>query len=220
MSETQYSKNLIKRAVETISEVKKEVSSVSKATETEKKTFTDANAGKIDSAEFKKAIASLFEADEYLYKTAPNHDLSEEQAKEFSKILFEAQKHINKVLSGFGFDFEESVALDKKALYIVSNKKLLKALKDIDSDLNIISTEGVLEIEDMKIVSPEIPEKALLGIEKKCKITKEQISKVISNINPSKVLVLVKSGDVADELILKRAKDLYNAEKLAVEEIL
>ena len=124
----------------------------------------------------------------------PNHDLSEEQAKEFSKILFEAQKHINNVLGGFGFDFE-TVSLDAQALYIVSNKKVLKSLKDINSDLNIISTEGVLEIEDMKVVNPNIPEKALLGIEKKCKITKEQISKVISNISPSKVVVLVKDGD-------------------------
>jgi len=32
--------------------------------------------------------------------------------------------------------------------------------------------------------------------------------------------VLVKDGDVADELIYKRAKELYNAEKLNADEIL
>jgi len=219
MSETQYSKELIKKAVETISKTKAVATTQNPSQNNDKKTFTDAKAGKIDSSEFKKAVHSLIEADEYLYKYAPNHDLDEEKAKEFSKLLFEAQKHINNVLGGFGFEFE-TVSLDGQALYIVSNKKVLKSLKDINPDLNIISTEGVLEIEDMKVVNPKIPEKALLGIEKKCKITKEQISKVISNISPSKVVVLVKNGDVADELIYKRAKELYNAEKLNADEIL
>ncbi|MBA2840001.1 hypothetical protein HNP87_000513 [Methanococcus maripaludis] len=219
MSETQYSKELIKKAVETISKAKAVSATQNFEKNENKKTFSDAKSGKIDTIEFKKAVHSLFEADEYLYKYAPNHDLDEEKAKEFSKLLFDAQKHINNVLGGFGFDFE-TVALDGQALYIVSNKKVLKSLKDINPDLNIISTEGVLEIEDMKVVNPKIPEKALLGIEKKCKITKEQISKVISNISPSKVVVLVKDGDIADELIYERAKELYNAEKLNADEIL
>ncbi|ABR54439.1 conserved hypothetical protein [Methanococcus vannielii SB] len=220
MSETKVSKELIVKAIETISKTKKEFEIVSDPIKAEKKIYSDAISGKINGNEFKRAVQSLFEADEYLYKTAPNHELNSEQAKEFSKLLFDVQKHINKILSEFGFNLEDKISIDRKALYIVSNKKLLKSLKEIDSDLNILSTEGVLEIEDMKIVSPEIPEKALLGIEKKCKIIKEQISKVILNINPSKIYVVVKSGDTADELIFKRAKELYGAEKLNSEELL
>lgn len=116
----------------------------------------------------KKMMYSAIEADDYLGKTAPTHKLNKEQAEEFCKILFQTKKHIDKILKEFGFEITEGAPkLNENSLYIVGNKKTLKNLKNIEPNLNIISTEGVLEPEDMKIINPKINDKALIGIEKK-----------------------------------------------------
>ncbi len=224
MDRIENSKILIKRAIDTISKMDEMSSKENRCKITASKsiksiTYKDAKSGNINVDEFKRAMYALIEADDYLYKKAPNHDLNDDEAKLFCKLIIQTQKHLNNVLKGFGFEFEEKV-LDTKALYIVSNKKLLKNLKNKEPNLNIISTEGVLEPEDMKIVNPKIPEKALKGIEKKCNIVKEQISKLINNINPSKVIVVVDEGNKGDELIYLRAKELYGAEKIPIDELM
>jgi hypothetical protein len=221
MDRMENSKILIKRAIDTISKMDEASLKNIKCKSTASKsiTYKDAKSGNIDINEFKKAMYALIEADDYLYKKAPHHELNDDEAKLFCKLILQTQKHLNSVLKGFGFEFEESI-LDINALYIVSNKKLLKNLKNKEPNLNIISTEGVLEPEDMKVVNPKIPEKALKGIEKKCNIVKEQISKLINNINPSKVIVVVDEGNKGDELIYMRAKELYGAEKIYIDELI
>ena len=221
MDRTENSKILIKRAIDAISKMDEASLKNTKYKSTASKsiTYKDAKSGNIDINEFKKAMYALIEADDYLYKKAPHHELNDDEAKLFCKLTLQTQKHLNNVLKGFGFEFEESI-LDINALYIVSNKKLLKNLKNKEPNLNIISTEGVLEPEDMKVVNPKIPEKALKGIEKKCNIVKEQISKLINNINPSKVIVVVDEGNKGDELIYMRAKELYGAEKVYIDELI
>ncbi len=221
MDRMENSKILIKRAINTISKIDKISSkekNISKSTELKSITYRDAKSGSINVDEFKKAMYLLIEADDYLYKKAPNHDLNDHEAKLFCKLILQTQKHLNNVLKGFGYGFEEQ-NLDTTALYIVSNKKLLKNLKNKEPNLNIISTEGVLEPEDMRVVNPKIPEKALEGIKKKCNIVKEQIAKLINNLNPSKVIVIVDEGNKGDELIYLRAKELYGAEKIYIDEI-
>ncbi|AEF96967.1 DUF2100 domain-containing protein [Methanotorris igneus] len=208
------SKNLIIKAISTISEIERmgKPSADSKTI-----SYKDAKAGKINVDEFKKAIYALIEADEFLYKKAPLHELNEEEAKEFCRLILKAERHLNNVLKDFGFEFEEK-EIDKNALYIVSNKKLFRKLKDKNPDLNVICTEGMLDIEDMKTINPNIPEKALEGIKKKIEITKNNIAKRIEKTKPSKVVVVVE--DKADELIYNRAKELYNADKIDVNELL
>lgn len=217
------SKSLVKKAIDTISSIKNEaeksVQLQSSTSEKSKKTYKDAKSGKIDIDEFRKAVYTIIEADDYLYKKAPLHELNDEEAKSFCKLIMDAQKHLNNVLKEFGFEFEEEINIDKNALYIVGNKKLMENLKDIDPNLNVIFTEGVLTPEDMKEINPKIPEKALAGIKKKCEIINKQISKTISNIKPSRVIVVVEEGSRADELIYLRAKEYYNAEKVNSEDI-
>ncbi|EHP89171.1 DUF2100 domain-containing protein [Methanotorris formicicus] len=208
------SKNLIIKAISTISEIERREKP---PVDAKKVSYKDAKPGKIDTNELKKAIYVLIEADEFLYKKAPLHELNEEEAKDFCKLILKAEKHLNNVLKNFGFEFEEK-EIDKDALYIVSNKKLFRKLKDKNPDLNVICTEGMLDIEDMKAINPNIPEKALGGIKKKIEITKNNIAKRIEKTKPSKILVVVE--DKADELIYKRAKDLYNADKINAEELL
>jgi hypothetical protein len=209
------SKNLIIKAISTISEMEK--IKTEKTTTDKTISYKDAKPGKINVDEFKKAIYALIGADGFLYKKAPLHELNEEEAKKFCKLILKAEKHLNNVLKDFGFEFEEK-EIDKDALYIVSNKKLFRKLKDKNPDLNVICTEGMLDVEDMKVINPNIPEKALEGIKKKIEITKNNIAKRIEKTKPSKVMVIVE--DKADELIHKRAKELYNADKINAEELL
>ncbi|AEH06071.1 DUF2100 domain-containing protein [Methanothermococcus okinawensis] len=218
------SKILIKKAVNTIDKLDYELklknnTKTKTISESKSISYKDAKSGTINVDEFKKAVYAIIEADDYLYKKAPLHNLNDDEAKMFCKLVFQTQKHLNNVLKAFGFEFEEGAQLDESALYIVSNKKLLKNLKNKMPNLNIISTEGILEAEDMKVINPNMPEGALKGIEKKCNITKEQITKLINKLNPSKVIVIVDDSNKADELIYIRAKELYGAEKISIDDI-
>ncbi len=215
----EYSKELIRKGICTISKLKKikieEKSSNANIDRNLKISYKDAKPGKINVEEFKKAIYQLLEADDFLYKKAPKHELNEDEAKEFCKLILRCQEHLNKVLSNFGFEFEEK-EISEDALYIVSNKKLFKKLKNKNPNLKVVCTEGMLDIEDMRKIG--IPEKALEGLKKKIEITKKNIERFIKNYNINKVYVVV--NDEKDELLYLRAKKLYNAEKIEADEIL
>ncbi|ABR56428.1 conserved hypothetical protein [Methanococcus aeolicus Nankai-3] len=222
MDELNNSKILLKKAVGTISKIEKS-KPITTATPQliNEKSWKDAEPGVINSGELKKMMYSAIEADDYLGKTAPTHKLNKEQAEEFCKILFQTKKHIDKILKEFGFEITEGAPkLNENSLYIVGNKKTLKNLKNIEPNLNIISTEGVLEPEDMKIINPKINDKALIGIEKKCNIVKNQINDLINKVNPSTVVVVVDKNNNADELIYNSAKKHWNAIKIDIETIL
>jgi hypothetical protein len=210
---TEYSKDLIRKGISTISQLKKAKVKVEKADK--KISYKDAKPGKIDVSEFKKAVYLLIEADDFLYKKAPKHELNEEEAKEFCKLIIKCQEHLNKVLSNFGFEFEEK-EISEDALYIVSNKKLFRKLKNKNPNLKVVCTEGMLDIEDMKAIG--VPEKALEGLKKKVEIARKNVERFIEKYKPEKIFVVVE--DNKDELLYLRAKNLYNAEKLDADEIL
>ncbi|WP_423793150.1 DUF2100 domain-containing protein [Methanocaldococcus indicus] len=200
-------KELIKKGIETITKLKK-----MKRVETKKISYKDAKPGKIDINEFRNAIYSLLEADDYLYKKAPNHYLNEDEAKEFCKLIIKSINSLNKLLSNFGYHYEKK-ELNKNALYIVSSKKLFRKLKN--KGLYVVSTDGFLDIEDYKSIIKD--EKALLGIKKKIEITKKNIEKFIKKINPEKIYFVVSDED--DLKVYRRAKELYNAEKVDIDDI-
>lgn len=183
-----------------------------KRVETKKISYKDAKPGKIDINEFRNAIYSLLEADDYLYKKAPNHYLNEDEAKEFCKLIIKSINSLNKLLSNFGYHYEKK-ELNKNALYIVSSKKLFRKLKN--KGLYVVSTDGFLDIEDYKSIIKD--EKALLGIKKKIEITKKNIEKFIKKINPEKIYFVVSDED--DLKVYRRAKELYNAEKVDIDDI-
>ncbi|MCQ6253945.1 DUF2100 domain-containing protein [Methanocaldococcus sp.] len=211
-----YSKELIRKGISTISKLKKEKVNVKIEKKSDlKMSYKDAKPGKINVEEFKKAIYQLLEADDFLYKKAPKHELNEDEAKEFCKLIIKCQEHLNKVLSNFGFELEEK-EISEDALYIVSNKKLFKKLKNKNPNLKVVCTEGMLDIEDMRKIG--ISEKALEGLKKKIEITKKNIERFIKNYNINKIYVIV--NDEKDELLYLRAKKLYNAEKIEADEIL
>ncbi len=212
---TEYSKYLIRKGIYTISQLRKSKIKVEKYDKCKKISYKDAKPGKIDVSEFKKAVYLLIEADDFLYKKAPKHELNEEEAKDFCKLIIKCQEHLNRVLSNFGFEFEEK-EINENALYIVSNKKLFKKLKNKNPNLKVVCTEGMLDIEDMKAIG--VPEKALEGLKKKVEIARKNVERFIEKYKPEKIFVVVE--DDKDELLYLRAKNLYNAEKLDADEIL
>lgn len=182
--------------------------------------YRDAKSGKINVKEFKNAIYTLIEADDFLYRKAPHHKLDDNEAKEFCKLIFKCKRHLDKVLEEFGFKFqEEEVKLKGDVLYIVSSKKLLRSLKSKMPEINVVSTDGVLHPEDMKVIRPDINEKALKGISKKCEIVKNQINRLIDMLKPSEVVVIVDENNKGDQLVYLRAKELYGAKKINIEDL-
>ena len=86
-------------------------------------------------------------------------------------------------------------------------------------EINVVSTDGVLHPEDMKVIRPDISEKALKGISKKCEIVKREISKLIEKLKPSEIIVIVDEDNKGDQLVYLRAKELYGAKKISVEDL-
>ncbi len=156
----------------------------------------------------------MFDADTYLYKKAPTFYLNEEEAKEFCKLILKAQESLDKVLSNFGFTFIKK-EMNEDFLYIVSNRKLFKKLKSKNPNLKVVCTEGMLDIEDFRKIG--IPEKALEGLKKKVEIAKKNIENFIKKHSPKKIYVVVE--DDKDLILYERAKALYNAEKVEIDEL-
>ncbi|ADG13753.1 Protein of unknown function DUF2100 [Methanocaldococcus infernus ME] len=202
-------KSLIKKGIETITLLSRR-----KVTE-ERRSYNEARAGTINTEEFKKAIHYLIEADSYLYKKSPKFYLNDEEAKEFCKLIFKAKDSLDKVLSNFGFSFYKEEELDESSLYIVSNRKLFKKLKSKNKNLKVVCTEGLLDIEDFKKIG--VPESALKSLEKKVEMAKKNIERFIEKYKPNKIYVVVE--DEKDNLLFERAKKLYNAEKVEIDEL-
>ncbi len=179
--------------------------------EEKKFSYKDAKPGKINVKAFKEAVYLLLEADDWLYKKAPNHYLNENEAKEFCKIIIKSINKLNEVLEEFGYKVEKKKEMEKSALYIVTNKKLFRKLKSLG--YRVVSTDGYLDINDYK---GRVPENALKGLEKKINIVKENIKKQIQKIKPSKIYVVV--ADEEDLKVYKKAKELYNAEKVDIDD--
>ncbi|HID47565.1 MAG TPA: DUF2100 domain-containing protein [Methanothermococcus okinawensis] len=211
------SKALIKRAISTIHTLKRREGSTLEVRSPV--SYRDAKAGRIDIEEFKNAVYTLLEADDYLYRKAPHHRLEDREAKEFCKLIFKCKKHLDKVLEGFDFKFQGEVKLKEDKLYIVSSKKLLRSLKSKMPEINVISTDGVLHPEDMKTLRPDISEKALKGISKKCEIIRREIEKLIEKLKPSEVVVIVDESNRGDQLVYLRARELYGAKKIDIEDL-
>jgi len=83
-------------------------------------------------------------------------------------------------------------------------------------DSQQILVAGVpLEVEDMKIINPQIPEAALGAISKKIEHVKNDINRKMDSFNLKKILVIVES-DKASELLGKRAEEIYNADVITL----
>ncbi|WP_017981140.1 DUF2100 domain-containing protein [Methanocaldococcus villosus] len=198
-------KELLRKGIETISKLRKG------SVERKEVIITS---GHIDVENFKKAIYYLLEADEFLYKKAPKHYLNENEAKLFCKLLIKCKESLDRVLKNFGFEIEEK-EVNENALYIVYSRKLFKKLKNKYPNLAVVCTESFLDINDFKGL---VPENALNGLKKKVELAKKNIEKQIKNLKPKKIYVVIE--DEKDEKLYLKAKDLYNAERIDVDDLL
>lgn len=173
--------------------------------------------GIINANIFAKSLNELIEAEEFIYKSRPSHQLAEEEAELFCSKILSVRSNLEGILSDFGVIEKESVEeeikkLSQNILILTSKNHFKKVFNKLGVDPQRVVVAGVpLQIEDMKILNPKIPEAALDGISKKIEHVKNDIDRKISSLDLKKVLVIVES-DTAGELLGKRSKEIYNAE--------
>lgn len=176
----------------------------------------EAEEGQIDISLFESALKNLIKAEEFIYKSLPNHDLSKDEATEFTKYLIDARENINLQLANFKVIEEEVEEVDindltSNILFITTKNSFKKSLKKIGIDVQrIIVADMPLVIEDMKEINPKIPDTALKGIEKKIEHIHNDIKRKQESLNPDKLIVLGEK-DINGKLLAKRAKEQYNA---------
>lgn len=177
----------------------------------------EAEEGEIDVALFESGLKNLIAAEEYIYKSLPNHHLDKEDATVFTKFLIDARESINEQLSNFKVIEQEVEEFDlskltSNILFITPKNNFKKSLKKLGIDVsNIVVADMPLVIEDMKEINPKIPDAALKGIEKKIEHIHNDIKRKIDSINPEKIIVLGEK-DKNGELLAKRATEHYSAQ--------
>ncbi|MDL2271369.1 DUF2100 domain-containing protein, partial [Methanobrevibacter sp. OttesenSCG-928-I08] len=190
-----------------------------KSTERSKTNFklNEAESGIIDTKLSESALKNLIKSEDFIYKSLPNHQLSKEEAIEYTKYLIATRDYIDLQLVNFKVleKEKEQINIDdltSDILFITSKNNFKKTLKKIGVDVQrIIVADVPLVIEDMKEINPKIPENALKGINKKIEHVHNDIERKTSSLNPSKIIIIAEN-DINGTLLAKRAKEMYNAD--------
>ena len=178
--------------------------------------FKSPKEGNIDVKLFGGILDELIEAEEFIYSSRPSHKLNENDANLFCGKILNVRNKIDSMLANFGVIEKESVEeeikkLSEGLLILTSKGNFRKMISKFGVDAQQILVAGVpLEVEDMKIINPKIPEAALGAISKKIEHVKNDIDRKMSSLNLEKILVIIES-DKASELLGKRAEEIYNA---------
>ena len=180
--------------------------------------------GYINVQVFENILNHLFEAEEFIYTSRPTHKLDQFNANLFAGKIIAARNEMDEILSDFGVitrqDSEEDLTEFSKDLLILTTKNSFKkSITKLGVDPQRIVVAGVpLDIEDMKVLNPEIPEIALLSIKKKIKHVKNDINRKMEQFNLKNIIVLVEN-DKPGEVLGKRAEELYNAHVIIKENL-
>ena len=114
---------------------------------------------------------------------------------------------------------DEVSKLSSQFIFLTPKANFKKSLVHLGVDPQRIVVAGVpLQIEDMQILNPKIPEKALKSINIKIEHVKNDLERKIQLFNPKNVLVVIEK-DKAGEILAKRAEKLFNASKIEKESI-
>ncbi len=186
--------------------------------------FKSPKEGIINADLFVKIISELIETEEYIYSSRPTHKLNEKESEEFCNKIIDIRSKLDEILADFGVIEKESSEekikkLSEDFLILTTKNSFKKSFSKMGVDPQRIIVAGVpLQVEDMKILNPKIPENALQGISKKIEHVKNDIERKISTFNLEKIFVIVET-DKAGEILANRAKELYNAEIIAVDKM-
>jgi len=180
--------------------------------------------GKINADLFSKTINEMIDTEEFIYSSRPSHTLNQNDAHEFCNKIISIRSKLDEILADFGVIEKESVQekIEKHSqniLILTTKSNFKKSFSKFGIDPQKIVVAGVpLQVEDMKILNPKIPESALGGISKKIEHVKNDIERKISSFNLERILVIVEN-DKAGEVLGKRAKELYGAQIFATENL-
>lgn len=179
--------------------------------------FKTPKEGKLNVDLFGEVLSELIEAEEFIYSSRPSHKLDAHEAKLFTDKILSVRNKIDGILAEFGVIEKESVEEEIKKLsggllILTSKSNFKKVFAKFGVDPQKIIVAGVpLEIKDMKIINPKIPDSALGAISKKIEHVKNDISRKMSSFNLEHVLVITEK-DKASELLGERAKEIYGAD--------
>ena len=186
--------------------------------------FKSPKEGNIDVKLFGEILDELIEAEEFIYSSRPSHKLNENDANLFCGKILNVRNKIDGMLADFGVIEKESIEeeikkLSKGLLILTSKGNFRKMISKFGVDAQQILVAGVpLEVEDMKIINPKIPEAALGAISKKIEHVKNDINRKMSSISLEKILVIIES-DKASELLGKRAEEIYDANVVTLDNL-
>ena len=168
------------------------------------------------------AIDDLIDIKIIIREIVPNYNLSEAMYKNFLSKLESLQQKLKPVFSAYlntedKSRFEDSEDIKKKLLELVKNNmKILisansskKKLKSIGIDpRHIIVSGGPLVVDDYKIVNPNLSEKALENINKKCQSLIRQLKN--ENWSNYNLIFIHEKENITDTLILKKINIISN----------
>jgi len=186
--------------------------------------FRTPQEGEINVELFREVLDELIEAEEFIYSSRPSHKLNNSEAKLFCDKILNVRSKIDSILSDFGVIEKESVEeeikkLSEGLLILTSKGNFRKMISKFGVDSQRIIVAGVpLEVEDMKIINPKIPDAALGAISKKIEHVKNDINRKMDSLNLEKILVIIEP-DKASELLGERAKEIYNANVVALDNL-
>ena len=183
--------------------------------------FKTPKEGNIDVKLFGEILDELIEAEEFIYSSRPSHKLNEQDASLFCDKILSVRGKLDNILMNFGVIEKESIEeeikkLSEGILILTSKGNFRKMISKFGVDSQQILVAGVpLEVEDMKIINPKIPEAALGAISKKIEHVKNDINRKMNSFNLEKILVIIES-DKASKLLGKRAEEIYNADVITL----
>lgn len=180
--------------------------------------------GKIDVDLFVEILNDMIEAEEYIYSSRPSQKLDDNNAKLFCDKIITMRSNLDDILADFGVIEKESVEeeikkLSENFLILTTKSSFKKALNKLGVEPQRIIVAGVpLEVEDMKLINPKIPESAFGAIKKKIDHVKQDIARKNDQFNPTDILVVVEH-DKTGKILGSRAHELYNAHIIVTDDL-
>ncbi|MCC7550245.1 MAG: DUF2100 domain-containing protein [Methanobacterium sp.] len=178
--------------------------------------FKTAQEGTINSDRYADIINKIIETEEFIYSSRPTHHLLQEDAEQFCNSLIDIRNKIDDMLVEFEVlereNVEEKVEkLSQEFIILTTKGNFKKILTRWGVEPQRIVVAGVpLDVDDMRILNPKIPESALEPIKKKINHVKNDVNRKIRDLDTENILVVVEK-DKSGEVLGKRAEDLYGA---------
>jgi len=178
--------------------------------------FKTAQEGTINSDLYGDIINKIIETEEFIYSSRPTHHLLQEDAEQFCNSLIDIRNKIDDMLVEFEVlereNVEEKVEkLSQEFIILTTKGNFKKILTRWGVEPQRIVVAGVpLDVDDMRILNPKIPESALEPIKKKINHVKNDVNRKIRDLDTENILVVVEK-DKSGEVLGKRAEDLYGA---------